>query len=324
MRRRELIISCVASAVVPFGGRAQQPSMPFIGMLRTTPYEPFRYLVSAFQEGLGEVGYADGHNVVVEYRWADNDLTRLPSLAADLIAKRPAAMVANGAAVRAIRQLDGTVPVVFVLGDDPVKLGFVERLSRPGGHTTGVTFFGGGSLNVKRLEFLHELASPGRIIAVLVDQDSEGKEELPNVESAARSLGRTIAIVTTTAQGSLETAFDEVAKTQPGALLVSGSPLFTTRRRELVELAARHGLPASYDQRSFVEAGGLMSYGTSFTDAYRQAGVYVGRILGGQKPGDLPVAQPTKFEMAVNLKTAKALDLVIPPSLLARADEVIE
>jgi putative ABC transport system substrate-binding protein len=324
MKRREFMAVLCGAAAWPSAGRAQQAAMPVVGFLRSTPAEPFGNLVNAFREGLRETVFVEGHNVSVEYRYADDDVSRLPRLASDLMERKAAVIVGNLSAVRAVRAVSGTVPVVFVMGDDPVRRGLVQSLNRPGGSTTGVTFLGGGALNVKRLEMLHEATPPGRSIGVLIDPEfGDDDTELPNVEAAARALRRKLVIVRAS-RHELDAAFERVAQARAGALLVSGSPAFTSRRHELVALAARHRMPASYDQRTFVEIGGLMSYGADFPGAYRRAGVYVGRILSGDDPGDLPVVQPATFQLAVNLKTAKALGITLPATLLARADEVIE
>jgi putative ABC transport system substrate-binding protein len=303
---------------------AQQASKPIIGFFRSTPSAPFRHAVPAFHNGLRQMGFVEGTNVAVEYRYADNDVARLPSLAADLISRRPAVIVGNLLAVQAVRAADPTIPLVFVVGDDPVKMGLVASLNRPGGNATGISFFGGGTLDAKRLEMLHEIDPRQRTVGVLLNSDyPEAERGLPSLREAARSLGREIVVVKVS-ENELNSGFDRLVASQVSVVLVSGSPVFSARRPELVSLAARHRLPASYDQREFVHAGGLMSYGASLADAYRQAGVYVGRILNGEKPGEIPVAQPTTFELVLNLKTANALGLTMPPTLLARADEVIE
>ena len=256
--------------------------------------------------------------------YANNNLARLRALASDLVSRRAAVVVGNDAAVQAVKAVDPSTPLVFVLGDDPVRRGLVASLNRPGGNITGLTFFGGASLDVKRLELLHEILPHGQTVAVLIDPGSSaGEVEFPKVQAAARSLGRTIVVVRTNGD-NLEAAVTNVVASQARALLVSGSPAFTSRHLTLVGLTARYRLADSYDQRSFVAAGGLMSYGADFAAAYRQAGLYVARILSGAKPGELPVLQPSTFEFAINLQTAKALGLTIPPSLLAQADEVIE
>jgi putative tryptophan/tyrosine transport system substrate-binding protein len=325
MRRRDALAVLGGAAVWPVTSRAQTAEMPVVGFLRSTPSEPFRHLVVAFREGLKETGFIEGQNVAIEYRWADNRLDRLPDLAADLVQRPVAAIVGNRHAVQAARAATATIPIVFVLADDPVQSGFVSSLNQPGGNITGVTFFAGGSLDVKRLELLHELMPKAAVVAVLLDPNyPESKGALPNVEAAGRALGRQIVVLTAASEGELDAAFVRIVQVGAGALLVSGSPFFTSQRRALVALAARHAVPAIYDQRDFVELGGLISYGASISGAYRLAGIYVGRILKGARPADLPVQQPTRFELVINLKTAQALGLTVPDALIARADEVIE
>ena len=322
-RRREVLALLGAIAWIS-ESQAQQVTKPVIGFLRSTSSRPFEHLVSAFRDGLRETGFVEGVNVAVGYRYADNDLARLPSLVSELGSRRAAVIVGNRLAVQAVMAADPTMPVVFAVAEDPVETGLVSSLSRPSGNATGVSFFGGAALDVKRLEILHEIIPAGLPIAVLLDVEyGQGERALPSVAAAARSLRRAI-IVVRSSWAELNAAFDDVARAQAGALLVSGSPGFTSRQHELVTLAARHGLPASYDQRAYVELGGLMSYAADLSGAYRQVGIYAGRILKGDKPADLPVALPTKFELVINLRTARSLGLMIPPSLLARADEVIE
>jgi len=325
MRRRDALAILGGAAVWPVTSRAQLAEMPVVGFLRSTPSEPFTHLVVAFREGLKETGFVEGQNVAIDYRWADNRLDRLPDLAADLVQRQVAAIVGNRHAVQAAKAATATIPIVFVLADDPVQSGFVASLSRPGGNITGVTFFAGGSLDVKRLELLQELIPKGAVLAVLLDPNyPESKGALPNVQAAARAFGQQIVVLTAASEDELDAAFTRAVRTGAEAMLVSGSPFFTSQRRALVALAARHAVPAIYDQRDFVELGGLISYGASISGAYRLAGLYVGRILKGSKPADLPVQQPTKFELVINLKTAQGLGLGVPDSLLARADEVIE
>jgi putative tryptophan/tyrosine transport system substrate-binding protein len=326
MKRREFIALLGGSVVGwPLAAPAQQSTMPVVGFLRSTPLKPFAHLVTAFREGLKEVGFVEGQNVAVEYRWADNHLDRLPGLAADLVQRKVAAIVGNGLAVRAAKDVTATIPIVFVLADDPVKSGLVTSLNRPDSNLTGVTFFGGESLGVKRLELLHELAPKASAVAVLLDPNyPEGGSELPAVEAAARGFGRSIMVVRTESDRDFEAAFARIVQAGAGAILVSGSPFFTSHRKALIALAARHAIPASYDLRDYVEDGGLISYGASIAGAYHQAGTYVGQILNGANPAEMPVSLATKVEMAINLGTAKALAINIPDALLARADEVIE
>ncbi|WP_046864006.1 ABC transporter substrate-binding protein [Microvirga massiliensis] len=326
MKRREFI-ALLGSAATGWSlaARAQQPTIPIVGFLRSTPSKPFAHLVKSFREGLSEVGFVEGRNVEIDYRWADNHLERLPGLAADLVRRQVAAIVGNGLAVRAAQAATATIPIVFVLADDPVKSGLVSSLYRPGGNLTGVTFFGGESLGVKRLELLHELAPKGSAIAVLLDpRYPEGGSELPAVEAAARGFGRPIVVVRTESEHEFDAAFAGIIQAGAGAILVSGSPFFTSQRKALIALAAHHAIPASYDLRDYVEDGGLISYGASIAGAYRQAGTYVGQILNGANPAEMPVSRATTLEMAINLGTAKRLGIKVPDALLARADKIIE
>ena len=322
MRRREFITLLGGAAVAwPMAARAQQPAMPVVGLLRSTTAAPFTRLVAELQRGLSEEGFVEGRNVTIEQRWADNQPDRLPDLAADLVRRKVAVIVCNSPAVVA-RAAGPTVPIVFVVGDDPVKMGLVGSLSRPEGNLTGVTFFGGSLLGAKRLALLHELVPKLSVVAVLLDPDTTFEIEL--VETAARALGLQIVPVKLASERDLDAAFDRVVATGAGALLFGGGPVLRGQLQQIVALAARHALPTIYELRDYVEAGGLISYAASFPAAYRQAGVYAGRILKGAKPSELPVLQPTKFEMAINLKTAKALGLTVPQTLLVAADEVIE
>jgi putative tryptophan/tyrosine transport system substrate-binding protein len=299
--------------------------VPVIGFLRSTPSAPFANLLPAFREGLNEEGFVEGRNVAIEQRYADNRPDRLPELADDLVRRKVSVIIGNSPAVIAARAATATIPIVFVTGDDPVRSGLVGNLGRPGGNLTGMTFFGSGNLTSKRLEMLHELVPNAEVIAVLIDSTYSGSEaDLPLVEAAARALGLRIFATRVRSEGEFEAAFAGFVQAGAGAVLVTGSPFFTSQRWALVALSARHALPAMYDQRDYVAAGGLISHAASFTGAYRQAGVYAGRILKGARVSELPVLQPTTFELAVNLKTAKALGLPMPPSILLRADEVIE
>lgn len=325
MRRREVLVVLGGAAAWPLAARAQQLAMPVVGLLRSTPAAPFNRLVTAFRQGLGDEGFVDGRNVVIEERWADNQLDKLPALAADLVRLRASVIVGNVIAVKAARTVTTTIPVVFVSGDDPVKLGLVASLSQPKGNNTGITFFGGAQLNIKQLEFLRELVPNARVIAILGDSNYPSFETaLPEIEAAARALGRQIVPLKVSNARDFEPAFARVAQAGAGALLISGSPFFTSQRRALIALAARHAIPTIYDQRVSVQEGGLISYSASFSGAYREAGRYAGKILKGAKPSELPVLQPTIFEFAINLKTAKTLGLAVPASLLTLADEVIE
>ena len=325
MKRREFItLLGGAAAAWPLVARAQQGALPVIGFLRSTPAEPFANIVAAFRQGLNETGFIEGQNVAVDHRWADNQLHRLPGLAADLVRRQVAVIVGNGPAVEAARSATTTIPIVFVIGDDPVTQGLVTSLNRPGGNLTGLTFFG-NRLSAKRLEMLLELVPGARVVAVLIDPNfSSSATELREVEEAGRTVERKIVAVKAGNEREFDGAFTRIVQAGAGALVVCGSPSFSSEIRTLVALAARHAIPTIYDIRDYAVAGGLISYSASFTGAYRQAGVYAGRILKGAKPSELPVLQPTKFELVINLPTAKALGLTVPDKLLVAADEVIE
>jgi ABC-type uncharacterized transport system substrate-binding protein len=326
MRRREFIKAIVSSAAGwPFAARAQQPAKPVVGLLRSSPAAPFNDLVVALREGLKETGFVDGNNVVIEQRWADNQIDKLPALAADLVRHNAAVIIGNQQAIGPAKAASANTPIIFVTGEDPVAVGLVTSLSRPEGNLTGVTFFAGSQLNAKRMELLHELVPKATTVGVFGDPNYPAFDSgLPDIEAAARAIGLQIVVVRVARSKDLEEAVARIVRLGAGALLVSGSPFFTSERYTIVALAARHAIPAIYDLREYAAAGGLISYSASITGAYRQAGVYAGRILKGAKPSELPVQQPTKFELVVNLKTAKALGIAILPSLLERADEVIE
>jgi putative tryptophan/tyrosine transport system substrate-binding protein len=323
MRRRDFItLFGSAAAIWPLGARAQQ--LPVVGFFRSTPAKPFAHIVSAFRQGLNETGFVEGQNVAIEQRWADNRLDQLPALAADLIRHQPAVIVGNAPAVEAVRSAASNIPIVFVIGGDPVAQGLVTSLSRPGGNLTGVTFFG-NRLSAKRVEMLHELVPGTSVIAILVDPTfPEAVAELREVEEAAHTIGQKIVPVNASNEREIDAAFASIAQAGAGAVVVMGGPFFTSKIQMLVAHSARYAIPAIYDLRDYVEVGGLISYGASFTDAYRQAGLYAGRILKGAKPSELPVLQPATFELAINRKTARTLGVNVPQSLLARADELIE
>jgi putative tryptophan/tyrosine transport system substrate-binding protein len=325
MRRREVISLLGAAAVWPLAVRAQPTAMPVVGLLRSTPAAPFMHLVEAVRQGLGDEGFVESRNVAIEQRYADNQLDRLRSLAADLIGRQVSVIIGNVVAAEAARAVTTSIPIVFVTGEDPVKSGLVASLNRPEANLTGITFFGGSQLNAKQLELLRDLVPKAAVFAVLGDANYPAFDaELPAIETAGRALERQIVTVKVSSEHEFESAFAKIAQAGAGALLVSGSPFFTSQRRSLITLAARHGIPAIYDQRDFVVDGGLISYSASFTGAYRQAGSYAGKILKGAKPSELPVLQPTKFELVINLKTARALGLEVPLIMQMTADEVIE
>jgi putative ABC transport system substrate-binding protein len=324
VKRRDFITLVGGAAAWPLNARAQQPSMPVIGFLNAGSAGPFRQQIAAFREGLKESGFVEGQNVAVEYRWAEGQYERLPALAADLVRRQVSVIVTSGPAVLAAKAATTTIPIVFSAGIDPVGLGFVASLNRPGGNITGVYHFSTG-LEAKRLGLLHEMVPKAATIAVLVNPNySEAENQLRDVQEAAVRLGVQIVVVRANAESDFDAAFSAVVQQKAAALQVCASPFFNTKRQQLVLRAARHALPAIYEWREFAEAGGLMSYGTSLADAYRQVGVYAGRILKGAKSADLPIVQSTKFEFVINLSAAKALGIEVPPTLSARADEVIE
>jgi putative ABC transport system substrate-binding protein len=325
MRRREFVSLLGGAATTwPLVAHAQQAAMPVIGVLRSTPAAGFAYLVNALRQGLNDAGFVEGKNVAIEHRWADNQLDRLPGLAADLVRQQMAVIVASGIAVPAVKAATATTPIVFLTGADPVRTGLVASLSRPGGNVTGVAF-AIYDLVAKLLGLLHELVPKAPVIAVLHDPNGVDTEtELRDLEEAGRAIGRQILIAKAANEREFNGAFATVVQAGAGGLLVGSGPFFLSQRRQLVTLAARHALPTIYNQREYAEVGGLISYGSSQTYAFRRAGIYVGRILKGEKPGDLPVELATRFELVINLATAKALSFDIPPTLLARADEVIE
>ena len=322
MRRRDFITILGGTAIAPIAARAQQSAMPVIGYLDSKPPAASSHQVAGFRQGLNEAGFAEGRNVAIEFKWAEDQPDRLPALAADLVRRGVAAIVTNATATRPAMTATSKIPIVFVSAGDPVENGYVTSLNRPGGNVTGVSFTT-GPLNPKRLELLHELVPKPAVIALLWDPNSQDRQ-LKDLEAAAGALGRQVLVVKAGTASEIDGAFATMVQAGVGALLIGSGSFYNSRRGQLAVLAARHALPASSNTREFVEAGGLMSYGASDTGAYRRGGVYVGRILRGAKPGDLPVELPTRYELVFNLTTAKALKLDIPAKLLAIADEVIE
>jgi putative ABC transport system substrate-binding protein len=325
MRRREFIAGLIGAVAWPLAARAQQPALPVIGYVDGWSPEGFDPFLAALRQGLSQTGHVEGRRVTIEYRWARGEYSRLPELVADLIQRRAAVIVTGTTPVtRAAKAASTTVPIVFVIGADPVKVGIVPSINRPGGNVTGVSFLA-NSLLPKQFEVLHETIPKAASIGFLVNPINPNAEaDTRDVQAAADTLGRKLFVVQARSDSDFETAFATLVQKGVGALCVDIDPFFITRPRQLVALAARHGLPAIYPLREFATTGGLMSYGSSFADAYRQAGIYAGKILNGANPADLPVQQAVKVELVINLKIAKTLGLTIPLSLLGRADEVIE
>jgi putative ABC transport system substrate-binding protein len=324
-KRREVITLLGGAAAWPLVARAQQPTMPVVGYLFAgLPAAAFPW---AFSKGLGETGYIEGRSVMIEYRWAENRADRLPALAGEL-ARRDVAVifVAGGAAAAAAaKAATTTIPIVFSIGSDPVKAGLVASLNRPGGNLTGISFIN-AELTAKRIGLLHELLPEAKRFAVLINPDDQhtAAAVIADAQAAAMAIGRHIEVVTANGNREIDAAFTSIVQKRVDALLIGPSPLFASRRAQMATLAARHAVPVIHFTREFVEASGLMSYGSSIAEANRLGGIYVGRILKGQKPADLPVQQLVKFELVINLQTAEAIGLTVPPTLLARADEVIE
>jgi putative tryptophan/tyrosine transport system substrate-binding protein len=328
MRRREFVtLLGGAAAAWPIAAHAQQPAMPVIGLLDQRSPEELADRLRGFRQGLKDAGFVEGENVAIEYRWAENQIDRLPALAAELVRRGVKVIASTGGIPAAFvaKAATTTIPVVFLVSDDPVKLGLVTSLARPDGNLTGINFFS-GELTAKRLELLRELMPAATRVAVLVNPANAANTEttVKAVEPAARAIGLQIQVLNANTIREINTAFATLVRERHDALFVGIDPFFNSRRTQLVNLATRHALPASYPARDFAEAGGLMSYGANIADAWRQVGSYAGRILKGMKPADLPVVQSNKFELVINAQTAQMLGFEVPPSLLARADEVIE
>ena len=325
MKRREFIKVIACSAVVwPLGARAQQPKMPVVGFLNGGSPDGYALYVTGFLHGLSETGYVESKNVTVDYQWARGQYDRLQVMAADLVGRKVAVIAANTPAAPVAKAATTEIPIVFVSTGDPVMIGIVTSFNRPGGNVTGVGLLG-SALETKRLELLHELVPGTTPIGVLVNPTNPAADlQLRELQEAAGVIKRQINIVRANTTFDTEKAFEIAAQQKAGALLVVQDPFYNSQREQLVALAAHHKLPVMYPLREFTDIGGLFSYGHNLVDGYRQMGVYAGRILKGEKPADLPVVQPTKFEFVINLKTAKTLGLIIPPSLLTTADEVIE
>jgi putative ABC transport system substrate-binding protein len=327
MNRREFIaLLGGAAAAWPQAAYAQQPGIPVVGFVHTLSPESVPHFVAAFQQGLKEVGYVEGQNLAVEYRWAQGRYDRLQGLIDDLVRRRVAVIAATGGdpSPQIAKAATQTIPIVFTANSDPVREGLVANLNRPGGNLTGITIFGPAAVT-KRMQLMHELMPKAATVAYLMNpKNPNGEMEMKTAQTAARSLGQAMTVLSASNERELDTAFAVMAQQSADALVVASDTFFVWRRDQLVGLAARHALPAIYYLREFAQAGGLMTYGNSLTDVYRRVGVYVGRILKDEKPSDLPVQQSTKFELIVNLQTAKALGLAVPDKLLALADEVIE
>jgi len=326
IRRREFITLLGAAAAWPLEARGQQSPLPVVGFLNATSPSSWKPYLDAFWQGLNDAGFVEGRNVAIEYRWADGQYERLPSLAADLVRRQVAVLASTGGAgpLLAAKAATTTIPIVFTTGSDPVRMGVVASLNRPGGNITGVNLFV-TEMASKRLGLLRELVPTADLVAVLSNPTNPNTEDqLKDVQQAARALGQQIHILSARTDQELDVAFRSMTELRARALLVAADPYFTSRRSYVIALAVRHSIPAIYEQREHTMAGGLMSYGTSLPDGYRQAGRYTGRILKGEKPADLPVLQSIRFEFVINLAAAKVLGLDVPPTLLARADEVIE
>jgi putative ABC transport system substrate-binding protein len=326
MRRRELLFFLSSATTAARALGAQQKAMPVLGFLSSASPGPYAPFVAAFRQGLSDTGYVEGRNLTIEYRWAEGSYDRLPALAADLVGRKVDLIAAGGGIPSALaaKTATSTIPVVFAVGTDPVGDGLVASLARPGGNLTGISFLL-VELMPKRLELLSELVPRAGMMALLVNPNNANAEHLiRDVQEAARTKGVQLQILKAGTESEIDAAFATLVELKAGALIVGSDPFFVSRREQLVALSSRYAVPAIYEGRQFAAVGGLISYGTSLTAVYRQVGGYAGKILKGAKPADLPVQQPTTFELVVNLNTAKALGLTVPPSILARADEVIE
>jgi putative ABC transport system substrate-binding protein len=326
VNRRDFITLLGAAAAWPIAAQAQQQPMPVVGFLNTQSPESWAELLHAFRRGLKDTGYVEGENLAIEYRWADHHIDRLPEMAADLVRRRVAVIAALGSpSALAAKATNTSIPIVFSAPEDPVRLGLVTSLARPGGNLTGVNFFA-TELGAKRLELLRQWVPAATRVAVLVNpaEAAIAESTLRDVDAAGRAMGLQIQVLNASTSREIDAAFATFLRERPEALFVSSGPFFNSRRVHLAHLATRHGVPAIYSGRQYTEAGGLMGYGANLSDANHQVGVYVGRILKGAKPADLPVIQATKFELVINAQTARTLGLTVPPPLLAIADEVIE
>ena len=327
IERRKFLATLCGAAAWPLAARAQQPAMPVIGFLSSRGLGDSANVLGEFHRGLSEAGVIAGQNAAIEYRWAEGHYERLPGLAADLVNRHVAVIVATGGdpSPLAAKAATTTIPIVFSFSDDPIKFGLVASLSRPGGNATGYNLFVGGELEAKRFDLLRELVPGVALIAILVDANYlVGESGATVVQSAAQARGLRLLSLRISADSEFDAAFTQIATQRAGALFVGNSPFFTSRRERIIGLAAQYRVPAAYEWREFAQSGGLMSYGSRLADDYHQIGIYAGQVIKGAKPAELPVVRPTRFELVINLKTAKTLALDIPPTLLARADEVIE
>lgn len=326
MERRAFIAGLGAAATWPLVARAQQPAMPVVGFLSSRSPNESAAVAAAFRQGLAQAGFVVGQNMAIEYRWAEGQYDRLPALAAELVNLKVAAILAAGGPPSALaaKKATTTIPVIFSAADDPVGLGLVASLSRPGGNVTGMSLFN-ATLVAKRLALLHELVPSARVIAYLTNPANPGVIlEVKAAQEAAKTFGLELQVIDASTDQEIEAAFARLIQQRIGAVVVAGEPFLDSRRAAIVELAAKYAVPASYSWRENVAIGGLLSYGTTISESYRSAGVYCGRVLKGERPADLPVMQPTKFEMTINLKTARTLGINVPPALLTAADEIIE